>query len=203
MHIPFLILMVLMPQQLEAQVRRQEQQIARLETEVRELERRNTTLERELQRPICSAEISSTSGINDASASGGDRVLVQLSFFSAVSQPKRECLPAEIQVAASYVDSSGNLICNGVIRDLAVQTEPTESFNLHIRPWNMREFARWANEPPQSNSGTHMLFCYRPDGQTEVSPAQLARVSSLRLQTTVLPRRGGVSTAGFVIRLQP
>jgi hypothetical protein len=203
MHISFLMLLVLMPQeQLEAELRRQEQQIVRLEREVRELERRNSALEEELQRPICSARVSSTSATSDASVSGGTDTIVQLSFFSTVSQPERECLPAEIQVAASYVDASGGLICSGVIRDVARQSAPTQNINLHIRPWNTREFARWANEPPTTNSGAQMLFCYRPDGQTEASPTELAAVGSLHLHTTVFPKRGGVSTEEFVIRLQ-
>ena len=138
-----------------------------------------------------------------ATVSGGEDVVVQISFFSAVSEPESECLPAQVQVSVSYVDAAGNLICSGVIEDVATQVVSTANINLHIRPWNMNEFARWANEPPRNNSGTHMLFCFSPDGQTEVSPTALALVSSLRLQTTVLPPRGGLATEEFVIQIQP
>jgi len=178
MHIALLALLVFLPQeQLEAEVRRQEQQISRLEGEVRELERRNSALEsaleEERQRPICSARISSTSAVADGGVIQGPDSQIQLTFFSTVSEPAGECLAAEIQVAASYVDDAGRLICSGVVRNIALQTAPTESINLNIRPRNLREFARWTNEPPRTNSGAQMLFCYRPDGQTEASPTEI------------------------------
>src|SRR5262249_16914944 len=93
-------------------------------------------------------------------------------------------------------DDNENLICSGTIENLAVQYGLTQSINLDIRPWNLREFARWRDEPPQRNSGAKRLSCLNPDGLAEVSEAssELARVASVRVRITVLPRGGGLST---------
>ena len=204
MHIPLLLLMALLPpqEQLESELRRQERQIQQLEGQVRQLENRSRELERELQRPFCSAEIRQIGGVRQRTVPPGGDSLVATNLFSAVSLPSGTCLPAEIRLTATYLDDDGNAVCSGVIVNLVRQREPTAIINLDIRPWNFREFVRWRNEPPQTNSGARILSCLGPDGQTEVAPTDLERVRTLRVLVTVLPPRGGLSTVELELNLQ-
>ena|SRR5437764_1703390 len=66
--------------------------------------------------------------------------VVPLNLFSTISKPAESCLPAEIRVTASYLDVNDNLICGGVVENIAFQDSLTQSLNLEIRPWNFREF---------------------------------------------------------------
>src|SRR5213594_274794 len=84
--------------------------------------------------------------------------------LSTISKPPHVCLPAEIRVTTSYLDASGNLICGGTIENLAIQNTLTGTINLDIRPWDLREFSRWRNEPPQTNSGAKRLVCVNAQG---------------------------------------
>jgi hypothetical protein len=104
-------------------------------------------------------------------------------------------LPAEIRLTAAYLDSGGNLICSGVIENVAKQTALTQTVNLEVRPWSLREFVRWRNEPPQTNSGAVRLVCLNLEGVLEATDAELARVATVLLRVSAFPRGGGVSTA--------
>jgi hypothetical protein len=109
-------------------------------------------------------------------------------------------LPAEIRVTASYLDRDGNLICTGTVPDVATQRRLTDSFNLEIRPWNLRGFIHWSNEP-QAVNPPRSFACLGPDGLTQTSTLELERVESLLIYTTLLPSGGGVSTTQFRIDL--
>ena len=104
--------------------------------------------------------------------------------------------------AAAYLDPNDNLVCNGVVQNVAVQRALTQNINLEIWPWNFREFVWWRNEPPQTNSGPRAFFCFNPDGQAQVTPAQSERVVSVRIWTTVLPPGGGLSSTELQLDLQ-
>src|SRR5439155_26546627 len=112
--------------------------------------------------------------------------VVRLSLFSTISKPPDVCLPAEIRVTASYLDASSNLIFSGTVENLAIQNTLTGTINLHSRPWDLREFSRWRNEPPQTNSGAKRLVCVNAEGLAEVTSEEMARATSVRVRETAL-----------------
>lgn len=190
----------------EQELRQQQGQIDQLrqqsQQQSQQLKRMEELLERQLQeKPVCSAEIRWVNSSEPRKVPGSALAVVPLNLFSTVSKPSG-CLPAEIRVTASYLDAANNLVCSGVVENLAVQNALTQSVNLDIRPWNHREFARWRNEPPRVNSGPKRLVCFDPEGLDEATSEELARVSSLRLRVTVLAAGSGMSTAEILISLQ-
>ena len=214
MNIAGLILLLgLFPQQsVESQLRQQQQLLEAQQQQLGELRRqvdRSLSLLEEVRQEqdaqgqtSCSAQIRWVGGAERRSVAAGDSVAVQLNFFTTISRPGSNCLPAEVRLTVSYLDANDNLVCTGVIPDIATQDSETQSINLEIRPWNLGDFAWWRNEPPQTNSGPRDLFCFNPDGQAQATPAQLQRVASVKLWTTVLPPGGGLSTAELQLDLQ-
>jgi hypothetical protein len=144
--------------------------------------------------PICSAEIRAVGSLEQKSIPPTAVAAVPFNLFSVVTKPVDSCLQAEVRVTASYLDANDTLVCSGVVENAATQTSLTESINLEIHPWNLREFVRWRNEPPQMNSGAKRLICINADGLSEARSEELARVTSVRVRATVLPRGGGMST---------
>src|SRR6266516_1759453 len=155
-----------------------------------------------LQRSACSAEIRWVNGGEQKIVPSNSAAVVRLSLFSTISKPPDVCLPAEIQVTASYLDASGNLVCSGTIENLAIENTLTGTINLDIRPWDLREFSRWRNEPPQTNSGAKRLVCMNAEGLAEVTSEEMARATSVRVRATALSAGGGVSTPEIELRLQ-
>ena len=155
-----------------------------------------------LQRSACSAEIRWVNGGEQKIVPSNSAAVVRLSLFSTISKPTDVCLPAEIRVTASYLDASDNLVCSGAIENLAIQNTLTQSINLEIRPWDLREFSRWRNEPSQTNSGPKRLVCVNAEGLAEVTSEELARAASVRVRATVLSAGGGVSTSPSEIELR-
>lgn len=198
----FLVLLTLEPQQqLEQQMQRQQQQIEQIHQQFDRLlqiierqEQRQEQQRPEPAKPVCSAEIRWVYGGDQRTIPANSDAIVPLNLFSTISKPASACLPAEIRVTASYLDTAGNLVCSGAIENLASQNTLTQSINLDIRPWNLREFARWRNEPPQINSGPKRLVCTNAEGLAEPTSEELAKVSSVRVRATVLPAGGGMST---------
>lgn len=204
----FVLTMLEPQQQLEQQLQRQQQQIDQIRQESQQqgqvLRDMRSLLERrdQQEKPLCSAEMRWANGSEPKRVAPSAATVVQLNLFSVVSKPGNGCLPAEIRLTASYLDAGDNLVCSGVIENLAVQNTLAQSVNLEIRPWNLREFARWRNEPPQVNSGPKRLVCVNPEGLAEATSEELARVLFVRVRATVLPVNGGMSTqeAQFSIR---
>ena len=198
--------MLLTPQQLEQQFEQQRQELRQvrdqLQLQQQQLERLTELLEEAQNSPatICTAAIRQLNGSTQVGVGPGENVTVALNLFSTVSQPRENCLRAEIRVTASYLDRDGNLICSGVVPKVATQRESTETINLEIRPWNLREFIRWSNEP-QTVSSARGLTCLGPNGLTQTTTLELERVGSLQIYSTLLPPGGGVSTAPFRIDL--
>jgi len=198
--------MLLGPQQLEREFEQQRQELRQvrdqLQLQQQQLERLTALLEEAQQPPaaVCTAAIGQLTGSTRTRVGPGENVTVPLNLFSTVSQPLEACLPSEIRVTASCLDRGGNLICSGVVPDVAIQRRLTEIINLEVRPWNLREFIRWSNEP-QTVSPARSLACLPPNGLTQTTTLELDRVGSLQIYSTLLPSGGGLSTTQFQIDL--
>ena len=219
MIIPILVLMMPLQaqqqQQVEQQLIRQQQQLEQVHRELFQqqvqLERMLGMLERHAQqaqqerreepRPVCTVEVRRVNGADQRRVPANVGAMVPLNLFSTISRPN-SCLPAEVRVTASYLDAADNLICTGTVETVAVLTGLTQSVNLEIRPWNLREFVRWRNEPPQVNSGPKRLGCLNPEGTAETTSEDLERVTSVRARATVLPNGGGMSTTEVQLNLR-
>jgi hypothetical protein len=173
--------------QIQQELQQQRQQIGHL----MELLEKN---QKQTLPPVCAAEILGVGSPDQRRVPLTPTAAVPFNLFSVVTKPENACLQAEVRVTASYLDGNDALICSGVVENVATQTSLTESINLEIRPWNLREFVRWTNEPPQTNSGAKRLTCINVEGLSEVRSEELARVTSVRIRATVLPRGGGMST---------
>ena len=184
-------------QQMEQALRKQNEQIGKLLELVEKQERQ------ESQQSVCGADIRLVNS-PERTAPYAATSVVALSLFSTISQPSN-CLPSEVRVTASFLDSANNLICSGSIANAAFQTSNTQAINLDIRPGNLQEFARWKNEPPERNRGMLRLNCISPDGLfnlTETSSEDFQRAAYVRVRVTVLPQRGGLSTAEIRLNLR-
>jgi len=204
-----LISMLLQTQQgqLEQQLQRQlielqqiRQDLRREFEEIRAFQESRATREMDL-KPLCTADLRWVSNGEDRKVAGTSAATVPLNLFSVVGRPT-ECLPAEIRVTASYLDTAGNLICGGAVENAALQTSPTQNVNFDVRPWNLREFVRWRNEPPQTNSGAKRLVCLNPEGVVEATDEEFARISTVRVRATVLPTNGGTATVEIKLNLR-
>ena len=206
------ILMFLVPLQSQPQIQQQLDQVNRqLSNQEQQLNRMLGMIERQglserrdpvEQRPVCSVEVRRVNAQDQRKVPANAAAVVPLNIFSTVSRPAGGCLPAEIQVTASYLDAADNLVCSGTVENLAIQTALTQSINLEIRPWNFREFVRWRNEPPQTNSGPKRLVCVNPEGTAEITSEDLGRVISARVRATILPAGGGMSTTEIQLSLR-
>jgi hypothetical protein len=212
MMIPILLMLAtLQPQQqTEQQAQRQQIQLEQLRQELQQqreqLGRLLQIIERQSQKqdqeaPLCSAEIRRVNETEQRKVPLNSAAITPLNLFSVVTKPPDACLQAEIRVTASYLDAKDNLICSGVVENVAEQNNLTQSINLEIRPWNLREFVRWRNEPLGTNSGARRLVCVNADGSTEATSEELERTALVRVRATVLPRGGGMSTTE--IQLSP
>jgi hypothetical protein len=152
--------------------------------------------------PECLAELRWVNGNDPRTVAADSAVVAPLNLFSTISKPVSGCLPAEIRVTASYLTAGGNLICSGAIENVATQDQLAQSINLDLRPWDLEQFVRWRNEPPQINSGAKRLVCLNAEGLAEARSEELRQVNSVRVRATVLPAGGGLSTAEIQINLQ-
>ena len=146
-----LLFLLLAPQQQTVQnFERQQRQIEQIQQQLQQQQLQLGRLLQMLERSACSAEILWVNGAEQKIVPSDSAAVVRLSLFSTISKPPDVCLPAEIRVTASYLDASSNLICSGTVENLAIQNTLTGTINLDIRPWDLREFSRWRNEPPQT-----------------------------------------------------
>ena len=203
------LLLFLMPfQQAEQQTKQPQQQLEEVQRRIadqqQQLNNVLSILEREGQRPIavCSVELRRVNGAETRKVPPNAAALVPLNLFSTVSRPENGCLPAEVRITVSYMDNADNLVCSGSVENVAQQTSLAQSVNLEIRPWNFREFVRWRNEPPQTNSGAKRLVCMNPEGTAETTTEEFERVFSARVRATVFPSGGGMSTTEIQLNLR-
>ena len=202
MMIQLLLLLLAPQQQIEQHFQRQQGQIEQIQQQLQQQQLQLGRLLQMLQSSVCSAEIRWVNGSEQKIVPSNNAAVVRLNLFSTISKPTDVCLPAEIRVTASYLDASDNLVCSGAIENLAIQNTLTQNINLEIRPWDLREFSRWRNEPPRTNSGAKRLVCVNAEGLAEVTSEELARAASVRVRATVLSAGSTVSTSDIELRLQ-
>src|SRR5262245_54086812 len=194
------------PQQTEQELQKQRQQIERVQRQLEDQEKLLGNVRKMLEdgqnKASCSAELRWVTGSEIRIVPPSQAAAVQLNLFSTVSKPSGSCLPGEIRITASYMDPHDNLICSGGIENLATQSSETQTVNLEIKPWNLREFGRWRNEPPIVNSGARRLVCLNPEGTAEATLEELARVASVRVRTTVFSGSGGMSTVEVLMKMR-
>jgi hypothetical protein len=211
MTLPVLVLAILAmglqsPQELESRLRQKEQEVDRLTSDLRgdrqrveELREVVAAQSAELRRPSCSAELTFVSASDSVTVRADGTV--PLFLRSAVSRPD-DCLNAEVNISASYLDASENAICSGVIRNVAIQSSNIQYINMLIRPWNMDEFVRWRNAPTNVSPVFRRLTCTDIDGLTEVNGTDaVGHVRSVRVRVTVLPQAGGIASVERTFRL--
>ena len=145
--------------QIHQELLQQRQQIGRLVEMLEQREQKQAP-----SAPVCSAEIRAAQSADQKRVPVNASAAVPFNLFSVVTKPVDACLQAEVRVTASYLDANDALVCSGVVENVATQTSLTESINLEVRPWNLREFVRWTNEPPQTNSGAKRLVCINAEG---------------------------------------
>jgi hypothetical protein len=148
--------------------------------------------------PVCNADIRwAVTGQQVVSRSGPPRTF---SAFSAVGQTA--CFPAAIRVTVEYADANDELVCSGVVSDLAEQEALTQMTAFEIRVGNQDDFIRVRNGRNRTLR-FKALVCSNTDGTAVVQPADLERATVMRLYATVLGHYGGLATAELRLALQP
>jgi hypothetical protein len=151
-------------------------------------------------QPTCSADVRwSASDVATELRAPTQRVV---SLFSAVSQPRRLCLPADIGLTVSYFDAAGDLICSGAISSIATQDTQTQVLKIELRPVNAFEFVRVTNLSRATALRWRTLTCMT-DALTEAQPGMIERAASMRIYATTLAAFGGLATSELVLFLTP
>ena len=147
------------PPQLEQEVLRQGQEIQQLQSaiEAQQRETRELRAALEQQQPPCVAELEALNPNTVFDASESD--ILRLEVLGTVSRPASRCLPASVWITGTYIDTDGQLICTGTVRDVASQEALTGSIGLEVRPFGLVNFVRWANQPQRTASGALRLPC--------------------------------------------
>jgi hypothetical protein len=209
MIVPIFLLLMVPQQPIEQELQHQQQQLEQIHRDLQQLQKTLEASEKQAPqekadqtRSICSVELRRVNGAEQRRVPRNSAAVVPLNLFGTISRPMESCLPAEIRVTASYLDANDNLICSGVVENIAFQDALTQSVNLEIRPWNFREFVRWRNEPPQINSGPKRLVCLNPESTAEATPEDLDRAFSARVRATAFPKAGGLSTTEIQLNLR-
>ena len=198
--------LVLTPQQSDQQFEQQRQELRQIQQQLQlqqeELERLTELLEeqQDLITPLCAPELRL---VNSAGRVGPElEASLPLNLFATMGRSRRDCLGGEIHLTANYFDRNGNLICSGMIENAATQRNSIQSINLEVRPWNLREFVRWVNQPERVGA-PRSFVCVSPDGLTQATSIEPGQAQSLLIHSTLLPAGGGFSTAEFQIDLLP
>jgi hypothetical protein len=122
-----------------------------------------------------------------------------VNLFSAVGSG---CTTAELRISAVYLDPDENVICSGVVENIAQVDQNTQVTILEFKPLVLLEFVRWRNMlRGGAQPAPRRLACIGPEQLTEVSRNETDRANSLRIYVTLLPRSGGMSN--LEIRIDP
>src|SRR5258708_27436236 len=100
-------------QELRRQQQEQQQQQQQLDQMRGQIEKVADILDKSQREPkpgSCAAELRWTTGGQDTRVPATAAAVAPLNLFSTVSRPSSACLPAEIRIAASYLDAAENLI---------------------------------------------------------------------------------------------
>jgi len=116
--------------------------------------------------------------------------IFQVNLFSAVGAG---CTPAELRVSAVFLDFDENVVCSGVVENVAQLDQNTQSTILEFKPLIALEFVRWRNGLRPQQPLAKRLVCIGPDQLTEVSRLDTDRATSVRIYITLLARSGGMS----------
>ena len=201
-HSIFLSILLLAPQQ-EESLRQIEQRLSdlrqqgqRQEQTIGALSQRADQLSKQISEirppsPNCGASLELIGDTMRNAAFDVD-TSVEMELFSAIGSAK-ECAPAEIRLAATYVDAKGESICNGTVEGVLYQATVTQSFVLEVRPWDFENYVRWK---PGHSQPTIRLFnrfrCFN-DMPADAQKEELDRVSGVRLRVLLLPAGGAMS----------
>ena len=155
--------------------------------------------------PSCVAQIKFTNGqlvrvSNDITGSRVAADTIRLFLFAAIGSPASDCMPATIWWTATYFDADTNPICSGVIQ-MAAPSDSIWTRGFEIRPFADTEFLRTLSTPPARPEAP--LHCLGLDGISEIPPLELARALVIRIDATIVPKTGGVATAGASWFLPP
>ena len=149
-----------------------------------------TTPQQNAQTTVSSSCMSDLRWINSDMKIYNLGTTFSINLFSAVGLG---CAPAEIRVTAVFLDADENVLCSGVIENVASIDQNTQSTILEFKPLNILEFVRWRNGLRPAQPIAKRLVCIGPDQLLEVSRVETDRATSIRLYVTLLPRSGGVS----------
>ncbi len=185
-------------QQIQDQLQRQQQQLEQIHQDLQKLRDSGSNQ----AQSICNVEVRRVSGPDQRRVPANVAAVVPFNLFTTIGKPAESCLPAEVRVAAGYLDANDNLVCSGVVENVATQTSLIQNINLDVHPWDFREFVRWKNEPPERNSGPKRLVCLNNESTAEASSEELGRISSVRIRVTVFPKSGGLSTSEIQLNLR-
>jgi hypothetical protein len=172
---------------------RDQGEIFRLQGEVRrlatELDKTQAVLQAET-RPFCSAEIRVQGGalrITDPD------IPLRANLLSMVSTPG-DCLPAEIRMTATYFAANETFVCSGTVTVL--QFQHIQNTSVEFRPYEIETFLKWWDGATLKQQ---TLVCRDFQGNEVRTPSEYA--ISLRIFTSVFPRRGGLTTSEFQVNL--
>jgi hypothetical protein len=157
-----------------------------------------STLQDQKPDPICTADV--RWAIAEPLSQGQPGLMKPTSLFSAVGQPS--CLPASIRLTVAYFDAREELVCSGVVTNVAEQRSLTQMTTLELRVTNLAEFVRWRNGPAATTAQSKALDCLNADGTAVAQPAELDRAVSLHVYATVTSRYGGLATAELRLALR-
>ena len=96
-------------QQIQDQLQRQQQQLEQIHQDLQKLRDSGSNQ----AQSICSVEVRRVSGPDQRRVAANAAAVVPLNLFATIGKPTESCLPAEVRIAASYLDASENLVCSG------------------------------------------------------------------------------------------
>ena len=189
-----ILLLLFAPQDTSGQLAEQGRRLSELKQEVEkvtlELNRMYAMLQSDL-KPTCSSESRlQSNGVKVTEPS----VPLRLNVLSVVSNPAETCLPADIRITATYMDSSEVFVCSGNLG--IIQVTQVQNTLFELRPYEPEVFNRWWDGPTLRQQS---LVCRNFQGDEVRNPTDHA--TSVRVYVTALPKRGGMSTSEFQLSL--
>jgi len=190
-----------MPAQAEQELSRQRQQILDLETrvEIQEAETAELRLAMARQTP-CSADLVPTDP-RSVEVTPNPGAVLRFGLLATLSRPEERCIPADVWVTGTYLDASEEVICTGSVEHFAQIGSLSGSLSVEIRPLDLIQFARWANQPARTEAGFLQLRCMSADGLVEVRTLPDA-VATLLIRVSLFPPNGGLATSDFRVNLR-
>jgi hypothetical protein len=182
--------------ELQGQVNDLRTRVTELRGQVSDLTRTNEQIRSEIQKVSnCEADVQWLP--LSASRAVDPQAPIAISLLSAVSKPDESCLGAEVRITANYYDAKGAFVCSGSLG--VPQSVNVQNHIFEFRPMALEYFMKWRDGQTWDRSNYHLLKCFDYDGIENRDPAPMA--ASVRLNATVLPRRGGVARSEITFTL--